>query len=96
MGKEEERNNKIIYKPAIDFVYFKDTSTENNLKHPFAGVIITYDLFTIYVTEAEFDKNKNEISASGKIVVEDGSTRYTAKKLLIKIKNQTAEIQISK
>lgn len=83
-GVRTETDDKIIYKPVFGFRHFEFEMPDFDFEQPFPGVIVTYDLYTIYMNEAKFDKRRKELYGKGKIVVEDGTKRFKVKEVMIK------------
>lgn len=91
-GGREERGDKVVYTPATGYRLFNEKTPQFIMGDPFPGVIITYGLKTIYAVKAEYDKKRGEISAKGRVTIEDGQKSYEVKKLIIKIVDRKAEI----
>lgn len=94
-GHREERNNTITYKPTTGYRFYSDELPSYVFGNPFPGVIVTYNLMTIYMSKATFDKKRRTLTSEGKIIVEDGKKQYEARKVLINIGDGKVYFNIS-
>ena len=93
-GTKREDQRFIHYQGTkIKYLVWNRNSKESKDEYTYVGVMLSYDLLTVYADNIKLGKESFEIEAQGNVIVEDGSKRTRGSAVRIKLRGDKPIIE---